>query len=402
MKTIVQINICGNGSTGRIMQMLEKKATEQGYRVICAFGRNDIVSNGEYINIGSKFHVYKHVALTRVFDKHGYGSKKPTQKLVEQLKKIKPDLIHLHNIHGYYINIEILFKYIKEQKIPVIWTLHDCWALTGKCAHFDFVGCNKWRTGCYDCVQKMEYPSSILFDHSKESYNMKKDLFTSIENIQIICPSEWLANVVKQSYLNEYPVYVINNGIDLTTFKPISNTMRQKLRISNDKFVILGVATRFEDKRKGLHYFLKLSEVLNDDNIIVLVGVSEKLQRKLPRNIIGLPRTENINELVELYSMADVFINASVEETFGLVTAEAMACGTPVIVFNSTACPEIVNDQVGMIVEKGDINELAQAVNHFNLIGKEKYREACLQHMKKYDVDLQNQKYISKYISILS
>ncbi|MDI3311390.1 MAG: glycosyltransferase, partial [Thermoanaerobacterium sp.] len=205
-KTIVQINVTCNGSTGRIMNMIQQTANRAGYRSISVFGRGKPPSQGEFIKIGNSMDIYSHVALTRIFDKHGLGSRKATKKFISELEKINPSLIHLHNIHGYYINYAVLFNYIKEKEVPVIWTLHDCWAFTGHCSYFDYVQCDKWKTGCNKCPQKRSYPSSLFLDNSLSSYRLKKEFFTGIKKLTIVTPSNWLANLVSQSFLKEYPI----------------------------------------------------------------------------------------------------------------------------------------------------------------------------------------------------
>jgi glycosyltransferase involved in cell wall biosynthesis len=379
---ILQINsVCGVGSTGRIATDLYKVLEEQGHECKIAYGRGIAPEGINSIKIGSKLDNYTHVFKTRVFDKHGFGSVNATKKFIEKVKEYDPDIIHLHNIHGYYINIEILFNYLKEANKLVIWTLHDCWALTGHCAYFDYVGCDKWKNRCSDCPQKQGYPSSKILDNSKLNYEKKKELFTSVKNMTIVTPSKWLANLVKESFLRKYQVEVINNGIDLDIFKPTRSNFRKKYNIE-DKFIVLGVANMW-DERKGLKYFVDISKELDDDYKVVIVGVNERQKRELGEYIIAIDRTNNIQELAGIYTTADLFLNPSAEETMGLVTVEAMACGLPVIVSNRTAIPEVIDQCCGIIIPELNSNEIIKQIDLFRR--KKITSTSCINKSKQYD-----------------
>ncbi|CUO44028.1 glycosyltransferase [Clostridium disporicum] len=394
---ILQINsVCGYGSTGRIATDLYKVLEEQGHECIIAYGRGMAPEGFRTIKIGTNFDNYIHVAKTRLFDKHGFGSTKATKEFIKKVEEYDPDVIHLHNIHGYYINIEILFDYLKRANKKVIWTLHDCWAFTGHCAHFDYVGCNKWQTNCGKCIQKKQYPKSSLVDNSEKNFIRKKQIFNEVNKLRIVVVSNWLKEVVKQSMLRNNRIDVIYNGIDLNIFKKSTGEVSRKKYKLDNKFVILGVATIW-DKRKGLDDFKKIASKIDKESIVVLVGLSNKQIESLPDNIIGINRTDNINELVDLYSCADVFVNTSVEETFGLVTIEAMSCGTPTIVYNSTACPELVDNSCGIVVEKSNIEEILSAIKEVKEKGKDYYSNSCIERVKR----LYNKADIyDKYISI--
>lgn len=382
MMKVLQINsVCGIGSTGRIAADIHQVLTERGHLSYIAYGRGEPSNCNTAIRIGSKYDIYTHVALTRMLDKHGFGSKKATKEFIEKIKDIDPDIIHLHNIHGYYINIEVLFNYLKMSNKPIVWTLHDCWSFTGHCAYFDYIGCNKWETGCYDCPQKKTYPSSIFFDNSKTNYYKKKKLFIGIKNATLITPSNWLAELVKKSFLRVYPLRVINNGIDLSVFRPKESNFRVKYNLQ-DKFIILGVANIW-DERKGFKYFIELSPKLKSDEIIVLVGLTENQKRQLPKNIIGICRTNNVEELAEIYTAADVFVNPTLEDTFPTTNLEALACGTPVITFNTGGSPESVRENCGFIVEKGNIGELVSKINEIKRKGKLDYSGEAIYWVKK-------------------
>ena len=394
---VLQINsVCGIGSTGRIATDIHKMLIEQGHESYIAYGRDLAKNCDNAIRIGNKFGIYFHVVKTRLVDKHGFGSKKATQEFIKEVEKIDPDIIHLHNIHGYYINIEILFNYLKKANKPVVWTLHDCWTFTGHCSYFDFVGCKKWKTGCYDCLEKTSYPASRFQDNSKDNYKRKKDIFTGVRNLTIVTPSNWLARLVKKSYLREYPVKVINNGIDLEVFKPTKNNFKEKNNIAN-KFIILGVASVW-DRRKGLKYFIKLSENLKEDEIIILVGVSEKQKKDLPKNIIGITRTNNVNELVEIYTAADVFVNPTLEDNFPTTNLEALACGTPVITFDTGGSGESIDEKCGFIVEKGDDFKLLQKIREVKTKSKITVSKKCIEIAKsKYEKTSNFNKYLRLY-----
>lgn len=401
MPTLLQINIVLNLSTGRIAEEIGQTAINNGWGSYIAYGRNDKLSESKKIKIGNSWDINLHGLKSRIFDKHGFGSTNATKELIKQIEDIKPDIIHLHNIHGYYINIEILFNYLATIDTQVVWTMHDCWSITGHCAYFSYVNCEKWKTHCERCPQKNSYPASFLFDNSFNNYEIKRKLFTNVDNMTLVPVSNWLADIMKESFLNNYPIKVINNGIDLETFSPKNtDNIKQKYQLYN-KFVLLGVASTWSS-RKGLDDFIKLSALLKKDELIVLVGLSKKQLISLPDNIIGIERTENINELAELYSIADVVCNLSVEETFGLTTVEGFACGTPSIVYNCTASPELLNDKVGFIVEQEDFDGLREKIDLLKKNGKEFYSSHCRQRaIERYDKNKKYQEYINLYNSLL-
>ncbi|WFF74407.1 glycosyltransferase [Proteiniclasticum sp. QWL-01] len=390
---VLQVNsVCGIGSTGRIATDIHNILIEQGHESYIAYGRDLPKNCDNAIRIGTRIDNYTHVAKTRVLDKHGFGSKKATIEFIDKVKELDPDIIHLHNIHGYYINVEILFDYLKEANKPVVWTLHDCWSFTGHCAYFDYVGCNKWKRGCYGCPEKKAYPSSIIYDNSKDNYRRKKEIFTGIKNLNIVTPSQWLANLVQQSFLKEYPVKVINNGIDLDVFKPTESDFMKKNNIEN-KFVILGVASIW-DRRKGLKYFIELAKMLHEDEVIILVGLSEKQKKGLPNNIIGITRTNNVSELASIYSIADVFVNPTLEDNFPTTNLESLACGTPVITFNTGGSPESIGLNCGFSIENKSTLELFTHIQKIK--GGKLIRKECLNRSKIFDKN----KCINLYIKL--
>ena len=380
---ILQINsVCGIGSTGRIATDLYKVLEEQGHECLIAYGRGTAPEGINSYKIGTNLDNYLHVARTRLLDQHGYGSKKPTIELVKKIKEYNPDVIHLHNLHGYYLNLEVLFNYLAESNKPVVWTLHDCWTFTGHCANFDYIGCDKWKSECRNCPQKKTYPNSYVSDNSYQNFNQKKELFTRLNNLTIITPSQWLANLVKESFLNKYPIQVINNGIDLNVFKPTPSEFRKKYHLEEKK-IILGVANVWDD-RKGLDTFIGLSSKLNDNYQIVLVGVTEKQKNNFRSNIIGIKRTNNIKELAEIYSSADVFVNPTLDDNFPTVNLESIACGTPVITFDTGGSPESLTIKCGSVVEKRNIKLLIDTIDEMITSNSIDNKE-CLKQSKKYN-----------------
>ncbi len=392
---VLQINsVCGIKSTGRICTDIASVVVENGDECIVAYGREGVPEqHRQYAHlIGNKVDVKLHALYSRFFDCAGFKSKKVTKNFIEWIKEYDPDIIHLHNIHGYYLNIEELFKYIKESNKPVVWTLHDCWSFTGHCCYFDFVGCYKWKDGsCDNCIRKKDYPTSIFLDNSQSNFKRKKALFTSPENITIVTPSNWLAERVKESYLSKYPVKVINNGIDTSVFKPTQNTFKERYNIG-DKKVVLAVAAIW-DKRKGLADVIELSKKLDEGYRVVIVGLSQEQLENIPPSIIGITKTNNAKELAEIYSAADVFVNTTYEDNYPTVNLEAQACGTPVVTYETGGSPEGVDENTGIVVKTGDIQALAEAVKK---IKKPEHIPA-----RSFDKNVKYKEYIELYKSLL-
>ncbi len=362
MKLLFINSVCGIGSTGRICTDLAQKYESQGHEVKIAYGRNGYVPEKyqKYaVRIGTDLDVKIHGVISRLFDAHGLGSKSATKKFLEWAEEYKPDLLWLHNIHGYYINYELLFEWIKKHpEMEVKWTLHDCWTFTGHCSYFTFAGCDKWKTNCENCPQKKSYPTSFFFDRSQDNFDRKKQVFTGVKNMTLITPSKWLADLVKQSFLKEYPIEVRYNTIDTNIFKPTPSNFREKYGLQNKK-IILGVASVWEE-RKGLRDFLWLSEKLDDSYQIVLVGLSQKQLDTLPKNIIGIRRTNSPKELAEIYTAADVFANPTYEDNYPTTNLEAQACGTPTITYRTGGSPESVPEE--NVVECGDKEGLVEKI----------------------------------------
>lgn len=392
---VLQINsVCGVGSTGRIATDLHSILKDQGHESYIAYGRGEAKNCENAIKIGSKLDNYLHVAQTRLFDRHGWGSYWATKKFIKQIQELNPDVIHLHNIHGYYINIKVLFDYLKKTNKPVVWTLHDCWAFTGHCSYFDYIECNKWQEECMKCKHKNEYPTSKFLSCARKNFKDKKFIFNQIDNLTLVTPSNWLKEITQKSFLSKNKIRVIPNGIDLNVFKNKKGNFKARYNIE-DKKIILGVANIW-DRRKGLESFKALSNVLKDSYKIVLVGVSEEQKRNLPTNILGITRTESIEELVEIYSESDVFVNLSVEETMGLVTVEALACGIPAVVYKATAIPEVIDPKCGIAVEKGKIDKVEKAIKR--IIEEKSFNYSdCIDRAKIYDKNERFNEYIELY-----
>lgn len=371
---ILMINIvCGVKSTGRICTDLADELTNQGHKVKIAYGRENVPEKYQKyaVRIGNDLDIYTHAFKSRIFDSVGLSSKWYTEQFINWVIKYDPDVIHMHNLHGYYINIEVLFNYLRTCGKRIIWTLHDCWAFTGHCFYFDFVNCYRWETGCHDCPKKTDYPKSFVFDRSRQNYGLKKRLFNHIPNLTIVTPSEWLAELVKRSYLKDYPVTVIHNGIDTDVFKPTPSDLREKLGIG-DKKVVLGIASVWEP-RKGLPDLLELNRRLRtftesaDSEAqayqMVLIGIND-MQRKKMRvsdDIITIPRTDSQKELAQYYTMADVYVTPTYEENYPTANLEAIACGTLVITYDTGGSGESAR-MYGAVVERGNLKALLDSV----------------------------------------
>lgn len=360
MKVLMINVVCGIRSTGRICTDLAAALEAQRHEVKIAYGREKVPEQFQKytVRIGSDLDIKLHGLKARLLDGCGFGSRRATERFIEWMKEYDPDVIHLHNIHGYYINVEVLFNYLKICGKKIIWTLHDCWAFTGHCAYFDYAGCDKWKTGCDNCSCKGDYPTCQGISRAKQNYKRKKKLFTDIPNMTLITPSYWLAGLVKDSFLKEYPVSTIHNGVDTSVFRYTESDIKHRFGIE-DKKVVLGVAAIW-DKRKGLEYMAQLSELFGDEYRVVVIGVTEEQREKLPKPMIGILRTNSVKELVEWYSAADVYVNPTLEDNYPTTNIEAVACGTPVITFHTGGSVESV--PACNVVEKGDIGKAAEII----------------------------------------
>lgn len=395
MKVLQITAFSGWGCTGRIALGIHKALEEQGHESIIAWGRTDTTLDSVHtIKIGNSLDQKMHGLYTRLTDKCGFGSIAATKKFIKQIDEFHPDLIQMHILHGYYVNLEVLFNYIKEKNIPIVWTFHDCWAFTGHCPYFDYVQCEKWKTGCHHCEQKAHHPTSWLMDNSKWNWEKKKELFTK-QNLTVVTPSEWLAGLVKQSFLKDCDVQVINNGINLNDFKPTTGELLKKIGVENKK-IVLGVSSTWV-KSKGLDDFAVLANILPEEYQVVLVGLTKEQIAALPNNIVGIARTDSVAELAELYSAATVFVNPTYEDNYPTTNLEAIACGTPVVTYKTGGSTEIVmKSGMGAIVEQKDIEGLKNAIVG---VGKNHISEKDLYVLCSQEYAFQ--KYVALYSEIL-
>ena len=390
---ILEINTVNFGSTGHIMLQIADLAAQKGHEVICSYyARRNKEKDKNCIYIGNKVSHNIHKKLFQRTGNNGCYSKLSTWNYLRKVKKFDPDIIHIHNLHNCYINLPMLFNYIKKNNKKVVWTLHDCWSFTGQCPYFTAVGCDKWKTGCHDCEQINRYPSSKV-DRTDKMWKLKREWFTGVNNLTVVTPSQWLADLAGQSYLKDYPVMVINNGIDLGVFKPTESSFRAAHKLE-DKFIVLGVASIWE-KRKGIDVFIELAKLLDDRFKIVLVGTNDEVDKTLPDNIISIHRTSNQKELAELYSAADLYFNPTREENYPTVNMEALACGTPVLTFNTGGSAEIISGETGSTVED-DIDKVTEKI--ISICENRTYsREACVLRAKGFDSGLKYNEYLSLF-----
>ena len=404
-RVLLQINVVANsGSTGRIAEEIGRMAQEEGWRSVIAYGRREHASQCETLRIGSGLDILRHGLESRLLDNHGLSSRDATRKLIKQVDTLAPDIIHLHNIHGYYLNYPLLFSYLASVNIPVVWTLHDCWPFTGHCAFFDEATCARWMTECHaPCPCNRDYPKSFLSDKSERNYRVKKKYFTSVHNLHLVPVSKWLGELTRQSFLGKFPVEVIHNGISLDVFSRHSDTSELLVRYGlKDKHFILGVASVWE-KRKGLDDFFRLRDMLPLNEAIVIVGLSRQQIKKLPKGVIGIERTESQEELAGWYSAADAFVNPTYNDTLPTTNIEAIACGTPVVTYKTGGSPETIDENTGIVVEKGDVNGLVNAIEIIKKNGKDYYSHACRQRaLKHFNKDERFADYIKLYNRILT
>lgn len=401
---ILQIDVSVNiGSTGKIAEEIGLKIIENGGESFIGYGRHFRPSRSETIKIGNRLDQAFHLLQTRFFDRHALASAKATETFIDKIREINPDIIHLHQIHGYFLNIEKLCEFLKVFGKPLVWTFHDCWAITGHCGYFSPANCEKWKTECHSCPQLSSYPASYFIDNSKNNYRIKKSLFSDLPKLTIVPVSYWMESVIKESFLKRHQTQVIYNGVDLDVFKPRdAGKLRIKYNLGNKK-IILGIAAIWSEL-KGLKAFIELAKNHFDNRtVIILLGLTEKQIRSLPENIIGIGTIENVDELAEFYSLAEVFVNPSIAESFGLVTAEALACGTPVVAYNVTATPELVKEGTGFVVEKNDISMLHSSIVKIMNAGKTQYAADCRKTAETFfNKKTQYKKYIELYDSLLA
>lgn len=391
MPKLLQINICSAMlSTGKIAEDISKIAIRHGWETYTAWGRSAKPSVSTQIRIGSNIDTYIHFAVNKLFDQEGLASSRATRKFIQQIDNIKPDIIHLHNLHDHYLNYPILFHYLASIGTPVVWTQHDCWSFTGGCMYYDLHNCDKWKTGCKDCPEHR----ALLGDTTEKQYALKRDLFSKVKNLTYIPVSNWLADSLRESNQKDRPIKTIHNGIDVGIFKPLCK------KNCDDCFQIIGVAAVW-DARKGLEDFIKLRNLLSSNYKITIVGLTQKQIKHLPEGIKGIRRTQNVQELVELYSSADVFVNPTYSDNFPTVNLEALACGTPVITYRTGGSPEAIDEQTGVVIEQGNVSVLADAIRGIKKAPLSSV--ACRKRVETFfDKDKCFEQYIELYNRLLS
>lgn len=396
MPRLLQINVTANwGSTGKIAESIGLCALKHGWESYIAYGRYFRPSQSQLVPIGSAIDPYNHYIEQRIFDNEGLCSRNATKRLIAQIRSLSPDVVQLHNIHDHYLNYRLLFEYLNTTDIKVVWTFHDCWAFTGHCFHFVTKNCEKWKTGCSHCPLRNSYPKTLL-DRSSRNYEMKRKLFVANDHLTIVSCSDWMSTFVKESFLREKRLATIHNGVDLATFVP----QHEPLHRADQPFKILAISSVWTQS-KGLFDIYKLREMLPAEFEITLVGVSSKQQKSLPSGIVGIQHTQNVAELVRLYSASDVLINPTYADTFPTVNLEALACGTPVITYNTGGSPEAVDESTGVVVPQGDVQALADAI--IRLQAHPLSSDACRGRAEQFfDKDQCFEKYLALYNQLLS
>ncbi len=388
------------GSTGNIMLSLADAARKKGHTV---FTYSPYDYSKKYRKMppppdghryyGTFFERWIHNAVGRIFGCNGLLSVRGTRQLVRQLKKNETEIVHLHNLHSYCINFPVLMRYVRKNDIKLVWTLHDCWTFTGHCPHFEAVGCDRWKTGCHSCPQYREYPQSLI-DNSAYMYRLKKKWFGSMEKLITVTPSRWLAERVEESFLGVHTVSVINNGVDTEIFTPAASDFRSRYGCE-DKYIVLGAAYSWS-RRKGLDVFIRLASMLGEKYRIVLVGTGENTDKFLPENIISVHRINDPLEMAKLYSAADVFVNPTLEDTYPSVNLEALACGTPVLTFESGGSAECIDAMCGSAVAKNDIDALAAEI--VRITEKKTYAsQSCVRRASELGKEAFFEKYLRLY-----
>lgn len=391
---VVQINLTArSGGTGRVCYGIASALNEASIENYTLFASGESQNSFE-IKYASDFRRKINALISKINGNYGFNSHLITKKLISHLEKLKPDIVHLHNLHGHNVNIKMLFTYFKKNpQIKLFWTFHDCWSFTGYCPYFEMAKCDKWKTGCKKCPQKNQF--SWFFDKSKKLYDKKKELFTGL-NLTIVAPSNYIANMAKQSFFKDYEIKVIHNGIDLDTFKPTESDFREKYNLK-DKHIVLGVADTW-DKRKGIDDFIELANRLPSDYQIVLVGTNDRIDKLLPQNIISIHRTENVKKLTEIYTVSDVFVNPTLDEAFGMVNIEALACGTSVVTFETGGSPETIDEKCGLVVEENDVDALRKGIIYV-CEDKPYFKKDCrLRAINNFEKKLTYQRYIGLYL----
>lgn len=409
MPKLLQINVTANwGSTGKIAELCNQYAARKGWEIYAAYGRYMNPGQSQLVCTSNKWDVYEHYAEHRLLDNEGLASRSCTNQLVEEIRRIHPYIVHLHNIHDHWLNYRILFEYLNQTDIKVVWTFHDFWAITGHCSHFVQADCSQFMTECVECPYTKGHLLPLV-KQTKRNFNLKKQLFTANQNLHIVSVSDWVGENVAKSFLRDKVLRVIHNGVDTEVFKPTSLDILNSSNYLNflnsieGKFVIMAVSSQWKSGSKGLDDYKAMAKMLKDDEVIVLVGVPEEISKDFPKNIIGIQRTNNQQELAALYTRADVVCSFSSAETFGLTIVEGYACGTPAVVYDNTAPPSLITPETGFVVENHNYRMAYSAILQIKLNGKHHYSEACITLAReKYDKDKCFEKYVELYEELLN
>lgn len=402
---VLELNSYDFFSTGNIMLQIADAARKNGIEVYTAAKKTQTslkkgIKYNHYL-IGSRLEHTLNRELSSITDFQDCGSLLATAKFINHIKKINPDIIHIHDIAGYYLNLDLFFGFLKKYKKPVIWTFHCCWAYTGRCIYYDYIKCNKWQTECSHCPQdRNSFPKHLFADFSKHNYLKKKNLFLSLDDLTIVTPSYWLEGEVKKSFFKEKRVVTIHNGINLSDFYPDNSMMLKEKYGITDK-IILGVAAVWSN-RKGLSTFIELERKLPKGYKIVLIGLNDRQIKELPKGILGLPKTFSVDELRNWYSCAEVFVNPTMEEVLGLVNIEAQACGTPVITYDTGGSVECVSNDTGFIVDQNNVHQLICKIETICEVSKSNYKLACITQSKNFDKDKKYMEYVELYEKIFN
>lgn len=401
---IASVNMTEKGSTGTIMREITELANQKGMQAMAFSTQTYAAKRPTKTNILN--HQYYgwyaentlHTILGKLTGYNGLFSYFGTKQLLAKFKKMKPDIIHLHNLHNFCIHLPLLFRYIKKYHIAVVWTLHDCWAFTGHCPHFVMAKCDRWQTGCHHCSQYQKYPKTYV-DRAARLYKLKQKWFNGVENMTLVTPSQWLADLVGQSFLKDYPVKVINNGIDLSVFQPTQSNFREKYGIPEQKKILLGVAFDW-GRRKGIDVIEELSRRLDSEQYqIVLVGTNDDVDKCLPKNIISIHRTHSQKELAEIYTAADLLVNPTREDNYPTVNMEALACGTPVLTFRTGGSPEMLDKTCGSVVPYDDIDAMEKEI--IKICSTKLYpEEVCIKRAKQFDMYEKFKLYLALYDTV--
>ena len=401
LKIALIITVVDRGGAGRIVADIHRTIHDAGHSSFVFYGRGRQPDDESMMKFSDELGVLVHGAGSRLFDAQGLLSLRATHRLIKLLTQFEPDVVHLHNAHGYYLNFPLFFNYLKERSLPLVWTLHDCWPFTGHCAHFEYVGCDRWKIGCGSCPQTREYPATFL-DRSRANYEKKRSSFTSLSKCRIVAPSQWLKNHIDQSFLKDYQNLVINNGVDLALFNRIPGATFFGDLTKDGKKIILGVASIW-NKKKGVEVFAELSHLLHAGERLVLVGkMSKHFRQTFSENVVLIDRVDDLAALAKLYSLANVFVNPTFEDTFSNTNLEALACGLPVVTFPTGGSPETINFRYGSVCSPTALGGLKAARSFCKLdaeVVAEKCRAHAVENFNKWD---RFQEYIQVYKELVN